>query len=67
LSSIALNFLQVAAVLNEAPFCPCFLQVSDKRFYWIKTFALALQKNWDALEKFSKEKKPPGGMYLLDL
>lgn len=36
-------------------------QVSDKRFYWLKIFALAMTKNWDALEKFSKEKKPPVG------
>ncbi|CAM6111380.1 unnamed protein product [Calypogeia fissa] len=36
-------------------------KVSDKKFYWIKTFALALTKKFDALEKFSKEKKPPNG------
>ncbi|KAL2623066.1 hypothetical protein R1flu_003271 [Riccia fluitans] len=36
-------------------------KVPDKRFYWLKIFALATIKNWEALEKFSKEKKPPVG------
>ncbi|KAG6541575.1 hypothetical protein Mapa_017028 [Marchantia paleacea] len=36
-------------------------KVPDKRFYWLKIFALAMTKNWEALEKFSKEKKPPVG------
>ncbi|KAG2242071.1 hypothetical protein Bca52824_096085 [Brassica carinata] len=34
-------------------------KVSDKRWYWLKTFALATIKDWEALEKFSKEKRPP--------
>jgi hypothetical protein len=38
-------------------------QVPDKRFYWLKVFALATAKQWDALEKFSKEKKPPIGVF----
>lgn len=38
-----------------------FLQVSEKRWYWLKAFALATVRDWDALEKFSKEKRPPGG------
>lgn len=38
-----------------------FLQVSEKRWYWLKVFALATIKDWAALEKFSKEKKPPIG------
>ena len=37
------------------------VQVPDKRFYWLKVFALATAKQWEALEKFSKEKKPPIG------
>ncbi|TVU02482.1 hypothetical protein EJB05_52035, partial [Eragrostis curvula] len=36
-------------------------KVPDKRWYWLKTCALATVGNWDALEKFSKEKRPPGG------
>ncbi|RWV91139.1 hypothetical protein BHE74_00004628 [Ensete ventricosum] len=35
--------------------------VSEKRWYWLKAFALATVRDWDALEKFSKEKRPPGG------
>jgi hypothetical protein len=38
-------------------------KVPDKRFYWLKVFALATAKQWDALEKFSKEKKPPIGVF----
>lgn len=37
------------------------LQVSEKRWYWLKVFALATIRDWDALEKFSKEKRPPIG------
>ncbi|KAG1346824.1 hypothetical protein COCNU_06G006530 [Cocos nucifera] len=36
-------------------------KVSEKRWYWLKAFALATVRDWDALEKFSKEKRPPGG------
>uniref|UniRef100_A0A0D6R9L4 Protein VACUOLELESS1 n=1 Tax=Araucaria cunninghamii TaxID=56994 RepID=A0A0D6R9L4_ARACU len=36
-------------------------KVSDKRWYWLKVFALSTTNNWNALEKFSKEKKPPTG------
>ncbi|KAF9588742.1 hypothetical protein IFM89_015179 [Coptis chinensis] len=36
-------------------------KVSDKRWYWLKVFALATIRDWEALEKFSKEKKPPIG------
>lgn len=36
-------------------------QVSEKRWYWLKVFALATIRDWDALEKFSKEKRPPVG------
>eukprot|EP01117_Protostelium_nocturnum_P018323 TRINITY_DN7643_c0_g1_i1.p1 TRINITY_DN7643_c0_g1~~TRINITY_DN7643_c0_g1_i1.p1 ORF type:complete len:843 (-),score=310.40 TRINITY_DN7643_c0_g1_i1:110-2638(-) len=36
-------------------------KVPDKRFWWIKVRALAEIKDWAALEKFSKEKKPPIG------
>ncbi|KAK4278482.1 hypothetical protein QN277_016322 [Acacia crassicarpa] len=36
-------------------------KVSEKRWYWLKVFALATVKDWAALEKFSKEKKPPIG------
>ncbi|KAL5220130.1 hypothetical protein ABZP36_024843 [Zizania latifolia] len=36
-------------------------KVPDKRWYWLKSCALATVGNWDALEKFSKEKRPPGG------
>lgn len=36
-------------------------KVPDKRWYWLKTCALATVGNWDALEKFSREKRPPGG------
>ncbi|EOA29029.1 hypothetical protein CARUB_v10025283mg [Capsella rubella] len=36
-------------------------KVSDKRWYWLKAFALATIKDWAALEKFSKEKRPPMG------
>ncbi|KAF2582131.1 hypothetical protein F2Q68_00001576 [Brassica cretica] len=38
-------------------------KVSDKRWYWLKTFALATIKDWEALEKFSKEKRPPTGQF----
>ncbi|KAL5997534.1 vacuolar protein sorting-associated protein 16 [Asimina triloba] len=38
-------------------------KVSEKRWYWIKVFALAAKGDWDALEKFSKEKKPPIGTH----
>ncbi|KAL8172309.1 hypothetical protein V2J09_024113 [Rumex salicifolius] len=36
-------------------------KVSEKRWYWLKVFALATKRDWDALEKFSKEKRPPIG------
>ncbi|KAF6134565.1 hypothetical protein GIB67_022305, partial [Kingdonia uniflora] len=36
-------------------------KVSEKRWYWLKAFALGLNRDWDALEKFSKEKKPITG------
>ncbi|KAM0858443.1 hypothetical protein ACQ4PT_047830 [Festuca glaucescens] len=36
-------------------------KVPDKRWYWLKACALATVGNWDALEAFSKEKRPPGG------
>ncbi|CAA6661340.1 unnamed protein product [Spirodela intermedia] len=34
-------------------------KVSEKRWYWLKSSALATIRDWDALEKFSKEKRPP--------
>lgn len=40
-------------------------QVSEKRWYWLKVFALATIRDWDALEKFSKEKRPPIGRIFL--
>ncbi|KAL9245057.1 hypothetical protein vseg_018753 [Gypsophila vaccaria] len=36
-------------------------KVSEKRWYWLKVFALATIRDWVALEKFSKEKRPPIG------
>ncbi|CAN0909928.1 Protein VACUOLELESS1 [Linum grandiflorum] len=36
-------------------------KVSEKRWYWLKVFALATVGNWEALEKFSREKRPPIG------
>ncbi|KAG6682635.1 hypothetical protein I3842_13G153200 [Carya illinoinensis] len=36
-------------------------KVSEKRWYWLKIFALATIRDWEALEKFSKEKRPPIG------
>ncbi|CAK9168385.1 unnamed protein product [Ilex paraguariensis] len=36
-------------------------KVSEKRWYWLKVFALATVRDWDALEKFSKEKRPSIG------
>ncbi|KAL9422952.1 hypothetical protein AB3S75_035103 [Citrus x aurantiifolia] len=36
-------------------------KVSEKRWYWLKVFALATKRDWDALERFSKEKRPPIG------
>ncbi|GMN54967.1 hypothetical protein TIFTF001_024090 [Ficus carica] len=36
-------------------------KVSEKRWYWLKVFALATIRDWDALEKFSKEKRSPIG------
>ncbi|GMG99177.1 hypothetical protein Nepgr_001017 [Nepenthes gracilis] len=36
-------------------------KVSEKRWYWLKVFALATTRDWDALDKFSKEKRPPIG------
>lgn len=38
----------------------CF-KVPEKRWYWLKVFALATTRDWEALEKFSKEKRPPIG------
>ena len=43
---------------------PVSAQVPDKRWYWLKTCALATVGNWDALEKFSREKRPPGGEFV---
>ena len=37
------------------------IQVPEKRYYWLKVRALSTTGNWTALEKFSKEKKPPIG------
>ncbi|XWS47463.1 hypothetical protein CRYUN_Cryun14cG0154200 [Craigia yunnanensis] len=36
-------------------------KVSEKRWYWLKVFALTTITDWDALEKFSREKRPPIG------
>uniref|UniRef100_A0A6N2NGT4 Vps16 C-terminal domain-containing protein n=1 Tax=Salix viminalis TaxID=40686 RepID=A0A6N2NGT4_SALVM len=36
-------------------------KVSEKRWYWLKVFALVTIRDWEALEKFSKEKRPPMG------
>ncbi|KAF2302221.1 hypothetical protein GH714_033770 [Hevea brasiliensis] len=36
-------------------------KVSEKRWYLLEVFALATIRDWDALEKFSKEKRPPIG------
>ncbi|KAJ0053471.1 hypothetical protein Pint_01395 [Pistacia integerrima] len=36
-------------------------KVTEKRWYWLKVFALATVRDWEALEKFSKEKRPPIG------
>lgn len=36
-------------------------KVTDKRFYWIKIFALGEQGNWMELDRFSKSKKSPIG------
>nr|CAD1823793.1 unnamed protein product [Ananas comosus var. bracteatus] len=33
-------------------------KVSEKRWYWLKAFALATVRDWEGLEKFSKEKRP---------
>lgn len=44
-------------------FWPCF-KVPEKRWYWLKVFALATTRDWEALEKFSKEKRPPIGKLL---
>ena len=38
-------------------------RVSEKRWYCLKVFALATIRDWDALEKFSKEKRPPIGQF----
>lgn len=35
--------------------------IPDKRYWYLKIKALADIKDWDALEKFSKSKKPPVG------
>lgn len=40
------------------------LQVSEKRWYWLKALALAYIRDWDALDRFSKEKRPPTGFFL---
>ena len=40
-------------------------QVSEKRWYWLKAFALATIRDWETLEKFSKEKRPPIGKALI--
>lgn len=39
------------------------LQVSEKRWYWLKALALAYIRDWDALDRFSKEKRPPTGFF----
>ncbi|KAL5731811.1 vacuolar protein sorting-associated protein 16 [Ranunculus cassubicifolius] len=36
-------------------------KVSEKQWYWLKVLALATIRDWEALEKFSKEKRPPIG------
>ncbi|KAK4369093.1 hypothetical protein RND71_012885 [Anisodus tanguticus] len=36
-------------------------KVSEKRWYWLKVFALATKRDWDSLEKFSNERRPPIG------
>ncbi|KAI3908198.1 hypothetical protein MKW98_029499 [Papaver atlanticum] len=36
-------------------------QVSKKRWYWLEAFALARKRDWGALEKFCKEKRPSIG------
>lgn len=49
-------------LFDQKVFCfGTLYQVSEKRWYWLKVFALATIRDWDALEKFSKEKKPPIG------
>lgn len=41
------------------------LQVSEKRWYWLKALALAYIRDWDALDRFSKEKRPPTGLFFI--
>ncbi|PRP78635.1 hypothetical protein PROFUN_13509 [Planoprotostelium fungivorum] len=36
-------------------------KVPDKRFWWLKIRALAATSDWNSLDKFSREKKPPIG------
>jgi len=36
-------------------------KVNDKRYYWTKIKAHAAVMDWESLEKFAKEKKPPIG------
>ncbi|GAV88113.1 Vps16_C domain-containing protein/Vps16_N domain-containing protein [Cephalotus follicularis] len=52
---IVLGYNQAASKVQKE------FKVSEKRWYWLKVFALATIRNWEALEKFSKEKRPPIG------
>eukprot|EP00850_Spirogloea_muscicola_P020034 SM000206S06243 [mRNA] locus=s206:68260:73829:+ [translate_table: standard] len=36
-------------------------KIPDRRFFWLKARALAARRDWDALERFSREKKPYNG------
>lgn len=58
---LALTVCQQGLPFNNIIFSFKYLEVSEKRWYWLKAFALATVRDWDALEKFSKEKRPPGG------
>lgn len=63
---VTLVLMLLCKSVPEAHKIPCveLIQVSEKRWYWLKVFALATIKDWAALEKFSKEKKPPIGKFI---
>ncbi|XP_020529347.1 protein VACUOLELESS1 isoform X2 [Amborella trichopoda] len=52
---ITLGYEQAAAKVRAE------FKVPEKRWYWLKLLALAAKGDWDGLEKFSKEKRPPIG------
>lgn len=52
---------QMALLQHAANRVRAEMRVPERRLYWVKLRALVGNQDWVALEKFSKERRPPIG------